>query len=395
MKSIFSYLIIFISFGISAQNINSFSIDQKGILLADSKNPYSLISLVRYNLHQFIHDKSFKGLDSITLTAIQQWNRSHPKEKIALNSFLRESDEPIKNKKGEDTLITLPDGTMAFQYKIPDTIYYSFDFNQLSLKYEGTDKIPTTIQLLNKSSKKTYIIAEFPASILYSHQLVTYYKIDPVPETDLYMKHVENTRIRFNKNGISKLIIKDPWKYYLDEKSFFKHFIFDSIYTVNEQKVKLKSILKKTMSIIYDTTYYTLTNMYGEDSLIRDPKYGDLISVTGIKIDTLFSINEVHSLYKKQVIYYNSKTEHFEIIDEAILICLEGPKSEQLIIDQVTPYPVYDKKNIQAYKYDLNNNPFRILLHYNFPFPLITLEQLYEVKTHKQKRGEIESTIIE
>ena len=338
-------------------------------------------------------DKSFKGLDSLTLEAIQKWNLSNPKEKIILNSFLRQSDEPLKNEKGQNIEITLPDGTVTYNYKAPDTIYYSFDFNQLSLKYEKSDNTPIAIQLLRKSSKKTYILAEFPINILHKKKLVTYYKIDPVIWVDKYLKHVENTKMRFGKDGVSRLVIKNPWKYYLSEKPFFKHFMFDSLYAVSEQKVKLESILKKPMSIIYDSSYYQLTNSYGEDSLIQDPKLGDLINVFEIKIDTLFSINEVHSLYKKQLIYYNLKSEHFEIIDEAILICLENPKGETLIIDQITPYPIFDNKNIEAFKYDLNNNPFRKLLFYNYPFPLVTLEQLYEMKMPKQKRGKIEATI--
>ena len=216
MKSIFSCLIIFISFGISAQNISSFSIDQKGIPLADSKNPYSLVSLVRYNLHRFIHDKSFKGLDSINLTAIQKWNRSNPKEKIELNSFLRQSDESLKNEKGQSIEFFLPDGTITYKYKTPATSPYSFDFNYISLKYEGSDKTPIAIQLLNKSSKKTYVLAEFPINIFNNKKLFTYYRIDPIIGIDQYLKHVENTKIRFGKDGVSRLVIKNPWKYYLD-----------------------------------------------------------------------------------------------------------------------------------------------------------------------------------
>ncbi|WP_294672035.1 hypothetical protein, partial [uncultured Fluviicola sp.] len=73
MKSLILFLIIFISFEMSAQTIKTFSINQKGVPLADSKNPYSLISLIGYNRYKLMHNKSFKALDSLTLLAIQQW----------------------------------------------------------------------------------------------------------------------------------------------------------------------------------------------------------------------------------------------------------------------------------------------------------------------------------
>ncbi|WP_294674411.1 hypothetical protein, partial [uncultured Fluviicola sp.] len=305
------------------------------------------------------------------------------------------SDEPMKNAKGENIIIPLPDGTITFQYKVPDTIYYSFDFDQISLKYEGTDKTPTTIQLLKKSSKRSYVLAEFPTKLLCEKQLVTYERIDPVNEKkyiDQYLKHVENTKIRFNKDGLSRLIIKYPRKYYYDEYTFFDNFMFDSQYTIEEQKTKLESILRMPVNVIYDSIRYSLTNNYGEDSVIRDPKLGDLISVFKIKIDTSFSINEVHSLYRKQLINYNPESEMFEITDQTIFICIDDVKEGKLIIDQVNskPYPtsMANKEIDLALKYDLNNNPLRDLLKpYYIHIQLVNLDQLYQVKTPKQKKS--------
>ncbi len=396
MKTLlFLYLITFFSPEIKAQKkTETYYVDQKGVPLADSKNPYSLISLIRYNLPDLAKHHSFIGLSSDEQFKIQEWNRSNPKEKIVLNSFLRQSNEPLKNEKGENVEIPLPDGTITFKYKAPDTVYYSFDYNQISFTYSEKEQIPETIQLYKKTAKSSFLLAEFPTNLLTKNELATYFRVDPVTEKNYmeqYLKHVENTRFRFGENGISRLVIKDPWKYYWDEYAFFDRFLFDSLHTIADQKKKLNKILTKPINLVYDTTYYSLTNMFGDDSLIRDPEHGDLINVVKTEVDTLFSVNEIHAIYKKLRIDYNSKTNFFEIKEEAILICLEDLEGNQLIIEKISyiPYPYATAKediSQRALKYDLNNNPLRKLLRIYLPGQLFPLEHLFQVKVPKQKR---------
>lgn len=400
-------LITLFSLETNAQKyVKNFSIDQKGIPLADSKNPYSLISLIHYNQRKFTGNQSFKGIDSISQVKIKLWNQSNPKEIINLNSYLQQSDTPLKNENGKNIEIPLPDGTICFKYPAPDTIFYSLDYNQISLVYSEEGQIPEIIQLYRKTSKNSFLLAEFPANLLTKNQLVTYYRIDSVTEQkniDLYLKHVENTRIRFNKNGVSKLHIKDDWNIYYDEFTFYNHFILDPLYSINDQKTKLQEILRKPINLIYDTTYHSLTNMFGDDSLVRDSKLGDLINVMETQVDTLFAVNEVHSIYKQQIIAYNTKNNLFEITEEAIFICLEDPRGTQLILDKISnlryPYPNFTTKediHQTALKYELNNNPLRKLLNFHLPSRLFPFEQLFEVKVPKQKRGrEVEVIDIE
>jgi hypothetical protein len=384
--------------GTNAQKyVKNFSIDQKGVPLADSKNPYSLISLIRYNQQKFARNQLFKEIDSISQVKIRLWNRSNPKEKIALNSFLQQSDTPLKDENGKNIEIPLPDGTICFKYPLPDTIFYSLNFNQISVIYSAEGQIPETIQLYRKTSKNSFLLAEFPADLLMKTELTTYSRIDPITEKNYinyYLKHVENTKIRFGKNGISQLIIKDILNNYYDEHPFYKHFLFDSLYSINDQKAKLQQILRKPIGLIYDTTYHSLTNIFGDDSLVRDSKLGDLINVIETQVDTLFAVNEVHSIYKQQIITYNTKNNLFEITEEAIFICLEDPRGTQLIIDKISnlpyPYPNFTTKediHQTALKYELNNNPLRKLLNFHLPGRLFSFEQLFEGKEPKQKRG--------
>lgn len=340
--------------------------------LFDSINTFGFYNLVKLTIDR-LDDRNVehKGISRENVAIIKESCSNIELRSLGLSWHLgRQATSPIVNKKGEDSVMYLPDGTTEYVYPGRDTIYTisgtidDFVIKEKCYLDSTTNKlIWTPIELIARKKVIPFLkpipIILFNWEAMYTVRKEWFKPLEKskgdslIPLLETFLKMAES---QFDSIGCYQLIGEEQFWNYLNQSFVINREVdYDSL--IKNWKQFVNGANKEELFLHIEKEERLLANEYGEDSMIYTPD-GTHLFVYREFVDTMVFVKKgFDKLYEYRCLYFVDSTGWCEELVEVVGAKKTSKRDEFMVVYRASKKPLGYASKKDRWEYQQLNDP--------------------------------------